>query len=147
MDRTRTRHQRLRNALAGWLPLVLWMILIYWLSAQPTLPRPRLELWEDLFSYGAHGFFFGVLSLLAWRAIVSGSVALPSLLATAPLQSASLIAALYGIIDEVHQSAVPGRHASIWDWLADVAGALMALGLLSVWRARESQRKAQQGRV
>lgn len=33
------------------------------------------------------------------------------------------IAAAYGIIDEVHQSFVPGRDASIYDWAADLLGA------------------------
>ena len=38
-----------------------------------------------------------------------------------------LAAALYGAVDEWHQSFIPGRDASVGDWLADCAGA--ALGL------------------
>lgn len=33
------------------------------------------------------------------------------------------IVALYGAIDEIHQSFVPGRNASFFDWLFDMIGA------------------------
>ncbi len=39
-----------------------------------------------------------------------------------------LLAALYGVIDEIHQSFVPLRDASFWDWLADVLGAYFGAG-------------------
>jgi len=31
----------------------------------------------------------------------------------------------YGIIDEIHQSYVPGRSCSVFDWCADTAGAVL----------------------
>lgn len=34
-----------------------------------------------------------------------------------------LVVAVYGIVDEVHQSFTPGRECSIFDWFADVFGA------------------------
>jgi hypothetical protein len=34
-----------------------------------------------------------------------------------------LVAALYGVMDEVTQAWIPGRHATIADWLADCFGA------------------------
>lgn len=37
-----------------------------------------------------------------------------------------LFCSLYGVSDEWHQSLVPGRTASVWDWLADSLGATMA---------------------
>lgn len=36
-----------------------------------------------------------------------------------------LIVSLYGIIDEIHQSFVPGRSTSVFDWMADTAGAFL----------------------
>jgi VanZ family protein len=36
------------------------------------------------------------------------------------------IASAYGLLDEWHQSTVPGRTAEIWDWIADTAGAALA---------------------
>jgi VanZ family protein len=35
------------------------------------------------------------------------------------------IAALYGAVDEWHQSFVPMRDASVWDWIADALGAFV----------------------
>ena len=44
------------------------------------------------------------------------------------------IAAIYGCVDELSQRAVPGRHAGIDDWIADVLGAgvgVIAFSLMS----------------
>jgi len=40
-----------------------------------------------------------------------------------------VLAAGYGLVDEWHQSYVPGRHADGFDLLADALGAAAALGL------------------
>lgn len=47
-----------------------------------------------------------------------------------------LMTGLYGVSDEVHQSFVPGRSASVYDALADVAGAGIVCGLW-YWRQRK----------
>lgn len=36
-----------------------------------------------------------------------------------------LIVSVYGIIDEIHQSFTPGRECSVFDWCADILGAVM----------------------
>lgn len=35
------------------------------------------------------------------------------------------ITSLYGFMDEIHQSFVPGRYCSFWDWVADTSGAIL----------------------
>ncbi len=40
-----------------------------------------------------------------------------------------IVVAVYGGLDEFHQSFTPGRSCSVFDWLADVAGA--SLGSLA----------------
>ena len=37
----------------------------------------------------------------------------------------TLVVAVYGVIDEMHQYFVPGRYASALDWIADLAGGLL----------------------
>lgn len=37
-----------------------------------------------------------------------------------------ILVLLTGVADELHQSTVPTRHADIWDWAADAAGAILA---------------------
>ncbi len=49
-------------------------------------------------------------------------------------------AAGWGVLDEVHQSFVPGRHASLEDAAADVSGALTAVAASALWRTRRARR-------
>ncbi len=42
-----------------------------------------------------------------------------------------VIASLYGVTDEFHQSFVEGRDSDVWDWVADTVGA--GLALMSIW--------------
>ena len=125
-----------------WLPLILWMGVLYWLSDQPKLPHParKMGLSDYVFDYSAHGFSFGLLTVLAWRAIATppsrqpprGGHALVGR-GRALIPWAGLFAALYAMLDELHQRMVPGRWSSLKDWLADVAGNLIAMGFLWLW--------------
>ncbi|MBO5730510.1 MAG: VanZ family protein [Treponema sp.] len=47
----------------------------------------------------------------------------------------TLIVAAYGIVDEIHQYHVPGRYASILDWVADFIGGLLGgiAGFVGAW--------------
>lgn len=38
-----------------------------------------------------------------------------------------VVAACYGAVDELGQIPIPGRHADIWDWVADMLGAVAGL--------------------
>lgn len=138
-----------------WLPLLAWMVWIYWLSARPSLPHPNrgAGLSDDLFDYPAHAFTFGALTWLAWRAysaqrtLGDKTPADPvGICRGAPFRAgqdswaaswapcvAGLFAALYAGLDEVHQMFVPGRWAKIEDWLADLVGILIAIGLIVAW--------------
>jgi len=123
-----------QRVLLRWLPLLLWMAWIYWLSDRPSMPHPgrSVGISDDLFDYTAHAFTFGVLTVLAWRVAVGGL--LPrDWLGRAPA-IAGAFAALYALGDEIHQSFVPGRWAKVEDWLADVAGILAAVALLVLWQ-------------
>ncbi len=71
-----------------------------------------------------HLIEYSVLGALLYRCL--GEFNLESLF------FASFIACLYGIIDEFHQSFVPGRDASMVDLLFDSAG-----GLLGAWMGKE----------
>jgi hypothetical protein len=131
-----------------WLALA-WMAGIFYLSHQPTLDMPSLFANQDkVMHFGA----YGLLGILLLGAMPVGGVGLrcaqPNLRDRPNLRGmsgsvegagygfrqvalATLIASLYGISDEFHQSCVPGRSPDVADWLADTAGALLATVLLA----------------
>jgi VanZ family protein len=100
---------------------LVWMGLIFALSAQKQLPTPQ-ERWLDfVLEKSAHTFEFAVLSLLFSRALGAGAGDRRSFL------TAVLLAWLYALSDEFHQRFVPGRSADwmdvFFDWLGALAGA------------------------
>jgi len=139
MERTLIR-QRTRVILLRWLPMVLWMALIYWLSSQSSLPEPgeKVGLSDDLVNGSAHALAFAMLTLLAWRAFGARESFLPKGIVSSPGLSAGVFSALYGVSDEFHQWFVPGRDADIKDWLTDVAGIMLIIMLVRWWQVRRA---------
>lgn len=100
------------------LALLAYCGLIFWLSSQERLPMPSVVAFQDkVLHFGA----YFVMAILSWRALRHTGVQ-KSNLALLCL----LFCSLYGLSDEWHQSFVPGRTASVWDWLADSLGAATA---------------------
>jgi VanZ family protein len=113
-----------------WLPPLLLMGAIFFLSAQPSLDSGLG--WIDL--VGRKLLHFGEYALLAflwWRVLVT---------VTTPRRAALLafgLASAYAATDEFHQTFVEGRHGSPVDWLIDSAGAALAALWLRTARARD----------
>ncbi len=110
-----------------WLPPLLLMGLIYFLSAQPSLDSGLG--WID--SVGRKLVHFGEYALLCflwWRLLRT----------TMPDRRAALVAfllsSLYAATDELHQSFVDGRHGTPVDWAIDSAGAAVAAFVLTARR-------------
>jgi VanZ family protein len=98
---------------------VMWMAGIWYLSDQPYLST-GLEhdfLWRKL----AHVFVYAVLTWLLARSM-NDDWRQPKNLALAAAG-----ALLYAVIDEWHQSWVPGREGSAVDVLIDAAGIAIVL--------------------
>ena len=101
-----------------WLPVAAMMGLLYYVSSRtdpPGLPSG----WDKVIHLGA----YALLGLLALRACHNGW----SRLTPGGTLAAVLLGAAYGAFDEFHQSQVAGCHASVGDWLADLAGLLLAV--------------------
>lgn len=113
------------RVLSAWLPVLAYAGLIFWLSDQP---RPPVDLpsWSGSDKV-AHAIEYSVLAVLLWRALGGKRGAAP-----ARSLVTFLATALYAASDEWHQSFVPDRNASVGDWIADTAGGLAAVLLLSV---------------
>lgn len=113
-----------------WLPPLLWMALIFFLSAQPDLPDAPREWLDVLLKKLAHAAVYLLLFFMllrAWRQSRSAVQALDASMVTT---------ALYALSDELHQAFVPGRHANWYDVLIDVA---LPLLLWRLWRGRVSR--------
>lgn len=120
------------------IPLLCCMALIVFLSSRPALPGPgeRGSLIRDIFNYGGHVVMYALLAFLAWRVVVVRAGELPFYLIARPRLTAVLFCLVYGILDEFHQSFVPGRTASAYDVLADVIGAILAMTAITYWYRR-----------
>ena len=118
--------------LKKWGPVVLWMTLIFVVSAQPTLPAVEDRLLDLVIKKGGHMAAYGVLAGLIWSAVkpVSGKGWLAAVV--------WLMAVLYAGSDELHQLFVPGRHGSLVDVMIDGLGALIAVIVL--WRFASRRR-------
>ena len=99
--------------------LALYCGLIYWLSDQPWLPVPSMFENQDKFHHLGAYFIMGTLAWRNFRHYLRN----PGFLTAISIAFCSL----YGISDEWHQSFVVGRNADGLDWLADTAGATIAV--------------------
>lgn len=115
-----------------WACVIGWIAVIFFLSAQPQLPAIN-DAWGDFQDVAGHLAAYGVLAgVLRW-ALAGTGVRRPGLWAL-------VVAVLYGISDEFHQSFVPHRHPDVLDVLTDAVGALVVLWLLRLIEGRIQRR-------
>jgi len=119
------------------LPAILWALLIFVASSIPDISLPNLQFMAS--DKAIHLIVYFVLCILLHRAL-SNQQRFPKL-AKWSLACAVLFSILYGASDEIHQSFVPNRDASIYDLAADSIGTLLFLGY-SVFRHRSGSKTA-----
>jgi VanZ family protein len=113
------RMARLR-ALEPWLSPLVLMVVIFALSAQPSL-NSGLGLADLIGRKIIHFSEFALLAFLWWRALRTRMSTRAATLA------AFAIASAYAATDELHQTFIHGRHGSPVDWAIDSAGAATAM--------------------
>ncbi len=108
---------------------VAWMVAIFFGSGQEKLPSPSgIPGFDKLAHFGA----YGLLATLWARVFTQpGRPWRTALIALA-------VASIYGISDEFHQSFTPGRSVEVADWVADTAGAALAVAVYCFWPAYRS---------
>jgi len=105
------------------------MLVIFWFSAQPSSELPVFDWADRIVKKGGHMLGYALLGLSYWRAFDFKAE---------KRWIAWLLAVLYALTDELHQSFVPGRHPSWWDViLFDNFGALIALWLADLCRKQK----------
>jgi len=144
---------------------ILWMILIFWLSAQPDtvsenqsmrvgelicsivingfrqmeeLQRMQyIELIDHIVRKSAHFCEYMILGGLTFRVFQDSKWMQMHIFhkIKQKIWVALLWCGLYALADEIHQLFVPGRFGSIWDVLLDLAGALTGI-IFTIWLVR-----------
>ena len=122
------------RSLVAWAGTLAYMAVLWWFSSRSA---PVVSRWNFLRlpDYVLHAAAYLGLSVVAHWAWAAGFRS--SFLRTAC--AAVLLASAYGIVDEWHQSFVPGREPSWRDVAADVLGAVLGQFVLWVWPSAQAR--------
>lgn len=115
----------LKQIIIAYAPPVLWATIIFLFSSQSVLPGFEQSAYDFFLKKMAHIFVYFILYLLVFRAVkLTTSKDKIHTLALLPI----LICFLYATSDEIHQSFVPGRFATLRDIGFDMLG--VSIGFL-----------------
>lgn len=150
----------MRHFLKYWLPVVVWMAVIFGASADrnshehsrhifrpillwlfPHITDEEFENVHWVLRKCAHLTVYAILGLLVFRALSHSETGLARW-SWPRVGGTLLIVFLYAATDEFHQSFVPGRTALFSDVCIDTAGA--AAGLLALWICQQVRRSKSQ---
>ena len=115
-----TMEESRRHFIRFWLPVVVYLGLIFVLS---SIPVPSLVK-EDIPSFDKllHTIEYAVLGFLLVRGLKNSRLRLSR---RNCILVAAALATFYGMSDELHQYFVPHRQASLWDVFFDCIGSIM----------------------
>jgi len=123
----------MKRFLSLWLPVIVWMGVIFIGSSLGKVPQVGGETMDGLVHRVAHVLEFAVLGALLLRATSNGKPVLKR-----EIIITLIVIGLYGASDEVHQRFTPGRSSECSAVLFDVAG-----GAIGVWVWQRWARRAQ----
>ncbi|MGB0678474.1 MAG: VanZ family protein [Polyangiales bacterium] len=135
----------------AWAMVLLYAGLIWFLSAQSHAPAALSGLRVNdklmhLAEYALLAFLLRHAFMVSLRARNLSQTAVETSLDDAAAKAADralqwrillwtlVCTALWGLIDEVHQSFVPGRDSDPLDWLADLCGAGVGITVHHLWQ-------------
>lgn len=146
---SKLNYKKYKELVISWIAVILWMALIFHLSAQPatqskeisrgitevvveTVERVAPNRADDidiqrvhhLIRKNAHFFSYLVLGVLVLNSLTrSGSLGVKD------VTFALVICILYAISDEIHQLYVPGRRGELRDVIIDSLGSTVGIGM------------------
>ena len=116
----------MKKLLKYWVPPIIWACVIFVVSAHPLAKTSQIY-WKDfIIKKTAHMIEYGIFAALIYRGLVASGVKKNN----AGIYSI-LLALLYGVTDEFHQSYTPGREPRVRDVVFDTIGAILTI--YSIW--------------
>jgi VanZ family protein len=103
-----------------WLPLIVWIVMIFTLSSIPGLSSDDVRL-PTGFDKLVHFIEYAVFALLYYRGLSYGGVRIRWSIVIIVITSGIAVAAL----DEMYQSYIPRRDSSLYDLVMDSAGVVV----------------------
>lgn len=109
----------IKVSLRPWLPVIVWMCLIFFNSSIPGSSIPSLFQFQDIIF---HLFAYFILALFFSRALKN---TLPGINSFKIIFFTVIFSVVYGISDELHQVFVPDREFLGFDILVDGIGGFL----------------------
>ena len=111
-----------------YIPVILWMALIFYFSSKSDLPSAESFFWEFIFKKSGHLFVYSVLAII-WILTLDKN----------KLVNSFLYSFAYAFTDEIHQIFVPNRTGLLRDVYIDALGILAGIVLFifySKWQKK-----------
>ena len=103
-----------------YLPSIIWMIIIFYFSSRQTT------------GIGGDSYYWRFFILKSFHIIEYGVLVILLFIATSKYNYSLIIGVLYAISDELHQSFVPGRTATLRDIFYDITGIFLGLLIINL---------------
>jgi len=107
------------------------VMLALWYSSSQSPQRREPSILRALLHNGAHVVAYAGLAGAWLLTMLPRRRERELLVSRSVITAAVVLSVVYGVVDEVHQSFVPGRVCSLWDIVSDACGSALAVaGLL-----------------
>lgn len=114
------------NILFYWLPPIIWMGIIFYMSSQRSIVITTNTTTDFITFKTLHMIEYAFLFFLLYRAFLSLKYVKNNMSGIC----AFCVTMLYSLTDELHQLHIPTRQGRLRDILFDVAGMLLMYGII-----------------
>ena len=141
-----------------WIPVLFWMIFIFWMSTGTFSEKNSASTVESILRFLIPAILPGMIDVMQWALRKLGHVAEYVVLGYLLFRafrgaskesriprwtfSSFLVLVFYAASDELHQSFVPARTASVYDVGIDILGGIIALVLSALLHLPRSKKIA-----
>jgi VanZ family protein len=131
----------MKKFLGLWLPVLLWMGVIFAGSSIGSFPQVGEDATDAIVHRTAHLMEFAILGWLIQRAVGDGRP-----LTRGAFVATLVIVTLYGASDEFHQRFTPGRSSELSAVAFDAVGGVIGAAVYRGWRQRTGHKAIRSSR-